>query len=77
MENILQTSQDKENLIKTLYMYKSLFEQKYLNKNLLKLWINDNWDHLEKYKISKENFMSGINELKQINLESFKEDVKV
>ncbi|TKX32757.1 type VI secretion system membrane subunit TssM [Campylobacter aviculae] len=76
MENILQTDYNKINLIKTLYIYKSLFEQKYLNKNLLKLWINDNWSNLEKYKISKENFLLGIDELKQINLENFKEDEK-
>ncbi|WP_348518134.1 type VI secretion system membrane subunit TssM [Campylobacter sp. CCS1377] len=74
MENTLQADEDKNNLIKTLYIYKSLFEQKYFNKKLLKIWINENWDKLSKYSISKDSFLSGIDELKQINLQNFKED---
>lgn len=76
MENTLQTDNNKENLIKTLYMYKSLFEQEYFNKELLKIWINENWDNLDKYSISKESFLSDIDELKQFNLQNFKEDEK-
>lgn len=76
MENILQTDNDKENLIKTLYMYKSLFKQEYFNKELLKIWINENWDNLDKYSISKESFLSDIDEIKQFNLQNFKEDEK-
>lgn len=76
MENVLQTDNNKENLMKTLYMYKSLFKQKYFNKELLKIWINEHWDIVSKYSISKENFLNGIDELKQIDLQNFKEDEK-
>lgn len=77
MEYILQTDEnDKNNLIKTLYMYKSLFEQKYLNKNLLKIWINENWQLLSKYNISRENFLSGVDAIQKIHIESFYEDKK-
>ncbi|MCX2683849.1 type VI secretion system membrane subunit TssM, partial [Campylobacter sp. MIT 21-1685] len=77
MEYILQTDEDdKDNLIKTLYMYKSLFEQEYLNKNLLKIWINENWQLLSKYNISKENFLNGIDGIQKINIESSNKDEK-
>lgn len=76
MENSLQNDENKENLIKTLYMYKALFEQKYFNKELLKIWINENWDNLSKYQISKDNFLSGVDELKKIDLGSFRKDEK-
>lgn len=71
METILQTDNDKNNLIKTLYIYQSLFEQKYLNKELLKIWINENWGFLEKYQITKGDFLSGIDELKEIDVQNF------
>lgn len=74
MEYTLLTDTDKENLIKTLYMYRSLFEQKYFNKEMLKIWINENWNALSKYSISKDDFLGGVDELKQFNLKSFKED---
>lgn len=74
MEYILLTDTNKENLIKTLYMYKSLFEQKYFNKEMLKIWINKNWNTLSKYSISKDDFLDGVDELKQFDLKSFKED---
>ncbi|MBT0827114.1 type VI secretion system membrane subunit TssM, partial [Campylobacter lari] len=74
MEIILQTDDNYDNLIKTLYVYKSLFEQKYLDKDLLKIWINENWNFLEKYKISKENFLSGIDELQKIDLSTSQQD---
>ncbi|EOI5012481.1 type VI secretion system membrane subunit TssM, partial [Campylobacter jejuni] len=48
MEYTLLTDTNKENLIKTLYMYRSLFEQKYFNKEILKIWINENWNTLSK-----------------------------
>ncbi|MGH2327456.1 type VI secretion system membrane subunit TssM [Campylobacter taeniopygiae] len=74
MEYILLTDTNKENLIKTLYMYRSLFEQKYFNKEMLKIWINENWNTLNKYSISKDDFLDGVDELKQFDLKSFKED---
>lgn len=71
MEYILQNSKgNKDNLIKTLYVYKSLFNQKYLNKNLIKIWVKENWHLLEKYKISKENFLSGIDDIQKIDIEN-------
>lgn len=76
MENTLQTDNNKENLIKTLYIYKALFEQKYLNKQLLKIWISENWNALNKYEITKDNFLNSIDELKQLDIQSFKEDEK-
>lgn len=77
MEYILQTGEDdKNNLIKTLYMYKSLFEQEYLNRSLLKIWINENWQLLSKYGISREDFLSGVNDIQKIDIESFNKDKK-
>lgn len=77
MEYILQNNEeDKNNLIKTLYMYKSLFEQKYLNKNLLKTWSDENWQLLSKYNISKESFLSGIDDIQKIDIENFTKDEK-
>lgn len=77
MEYILQADKDdKNNLIKTLYMYKSLFEQEYLNKNLLKIWINENWQLLSKYNISRENFLSGVDDIQKIHIESSNKDKK-
>lgn len=77
MEYILQTDKDgKDNLIKTLYMYKTLFERKYLNKNLLKIWINENWQLLNKYNISKENFLRGVDDIQKINMENSNKDGK-
>lgn len=55
-------------------MYRSLFEQKYFNKEILKIWINENWNTLSKYSISKDDFLEGVDELKQFNLKSFTED---
>lgn len=74
MEFILQNDNDSSTLVKTLYMYKSLFAQQYLDKNLLKIWINENWQVLSKYQISNESFLSGIDELTKINLNHFKEN---
>lgn len=75
MEYILQTEKNnKDNLIKTLYMYKSLVDQQYLNKDLLKIWIHENWQHLSKYHISKENFLSGIDDIRKMSIEDFSED---
>lgn len=76
MEELLITDKNKENLVKTLFMYKSLFQTEYLNKNLLKIWINENWNHLEKYQITKENFLQGVDELVNLNLKSFYENQK-
>lgn len=77
MEYILHTDKSsKENLVKTLYMYKSLFDQKYLNKKLLKIWIHENWQLLSKYNISKENFLSGVDDIQKINIDSFNKDEK-
>lgn len=76
MEYILQTEKNKSNLIKTLYMYKSLFEREYLNKNLLKIWINENWQLLSKYNISKESFLSGVNDIQKIHIEDSYKDQK-
>ncbi|EAK1052234.1 type VI secretion system membrane subunit TssM, partial [Campylobacter coli] len=50
------------------------FEQKYFNKEILKIWINENWNTLSKYSISKDDFLEGVDELKQFNLKSFTED---
>lgn len=76
MEYILENSNDSNTLVKTLYMYKSLFDEKYLDRTLLKIWINENWQALSKYQISNENFLSGIDELAKIDLSSFKKDEK-
>lgn len=77
MEYVLQSQQnDKNNLLKTLYMYKSLFEQKYLNKHLLKMWINENWQLLSKYNISKESFLSGIDDILNLNIKDYTKDKK-
>ena len=71
MEYVLQNSiGNKDNLIKTLYVYKSLFDQIYLKKNTIKIWIEENWHLLEKYKISKENFLSGIDDIQKIDIEN-------
>ncbi|PZT47287.1 hypothetical protein B6S12_09875 [Helicobacter valdiviensis] len=72
MENILSTDSNHENIIKTLYMYKSLFEPKYLNLPLLKRWISANWNYLQKYKISKDSFLSGIDSFKNTNSNTYK-----
>ena len=77
MEYVLQTNEkNKSNLIKTLYMYKSLFEREYLNKHLLKNWINENWQLLSKYNISKESFLSGVDDIQKIHIEDFYKDQK-
>lgn len=77
MEYILQTSKkDTDNLIKTLYMYKSLFEQEYLNKDLLKIRINENWQLLSKYNISKENFLNGVDDIQKIDIEGINKNTE-
>lgn len=50
--------------------------QKYLSKNLLKIWINENWQLLSKYNISKENFLNGIDDIQKIDTENFSKDEK-
>lgn len=74
MEEILKTSNETSTLVKTLYMYKSLFTQEYLDKNLLKIWINENWQGLAKYEIPNESFLNGTAELNKIDLSSFKQN---
>lgn len=76
MENILLVDTNNENIIKTLYMYKSLFEPKYLNTQLLKKWIGENWNYLEKYQISQENFLNGVDSFKNTNFNTFNVDEK-
>lgn len=72
METILKNHQsDTDNLLKTLFLYESLFTPKYLNKDLLKSWINQNWALLSKYHIDKDNFLSGIDDIYEINAELF------
>lgn len=76
MENILLTDTNHENILKTLYMYKSLFEPEYLNTQLLKKWINENWNYLKKYQISQENFLNGVDAFKNTNFNTFNIDEK-
>lgn len=61
-ENLLQEN-DTNKLVRALYMYKALFERKYLDKSLLKLWLKDNWHLYEKYKISEKTFNTYIDDL--------------
>lgn len=76
MEHILRDKQSSaETLTKTLFMYKSLFNQQYLNRSLLKAWVSEQWQLLGKYKISKDSFLSGIDDIKEINTNDFKEDI--
>lgn len=78
MEYVLRNSKgNKDNLIKTLYVYKSLFNQAYLNKNAIKVWIEENWALLSKYKISKENFLDGISDIQKIDIENFNRDKNI
>lgn len=74
MENILRTDTKNDNILKTLYMYKSLFETEYLNTQLLKKWINENWSYLQKYQISQENFLNGVDSFKNTNFNTFSID---
>lgn len=60
MEHILEQSENEKSLLKTLYVYESLFTQKYFQKELLKDWINENWKFLAKYQIAKEDFLNGV-----------------
>lgn len=74
MENILQTQNNPKVLVETLYMYRSLFKENALNKELLKKWIDKNWIFLNKYELSKENFLNRIDTLKKIDLNEFLEN---
>ncbi|MBK1991865.1 type VI secretion system membrane subunit TssM [Campylobacter sp. 2018MI35] len=74
MENILQTQNDPKILVETLYMYRSLFKENALNKELLKKWIDKNWIFLNKYELSKENFLNRVDTLKKIDLNEFLEN---
>lgn len=68
MEQILQTSNNADTLIETFYMYMSLFDETYLNKALLGVWISKNWKHFNRYKILKEDFIAGIEDFNLTNL---------
>lgn len=60
MENILNTESNLDKLIRTFYMYKSLFDKKFINVDLFKFWVNSNWDKFEKYNINKNDFLSYV-----------------
>lgn len=60
LENILRTQKNDNNLIRALYIYKSLFNQQYLDKDLLKVWLLDNWELFEKYKIPQDDLLGCV-----------------
>ncbi len=68
MEQILNTNNKPQILTETLYMYMALFDEKYSNKALLEHWINNNWQYFVKYKIPKDDFIKGLEDLNQIDL---------
>ncbi|WP_394977782.1 type VI secretion system membrane subunit TssM [uncultured Helicobacter sp.] len=68
MERILQTNTTPESFVETFYMYMSLFDEAHLDKALLGAWIGKNWKHFDNYKIPKEDFMAGIEDLNPSNL---------
>ncbi|MWV61081.1 type VI secretion system membrane subunit TssM [Helicobacter saguini] len=63
LESKLKTTQDSKELIKTLYIYKSLFDSTYLDKELLKIWLLNNYESFKKYKIPQEDLISCINNI--------------
>lgn len=63
LENTLTAEKNVDNLIKALYMYKSLFERSYLNKELLKIWVKDNWPIFVKYGIAQKDMLTYIEDL--------------
>lgn len=63
LENMLSAEKNSDNLIKALYMYKSLFERSYLNKELLKIWVKDNWSIFTKYGIAQKAMLTYIDDL--------------
>ncbi|RDU62931.1 type VI secretion system membrane subunit TssM [Helicobacter didelphidarum] len=80
LENILRTQKDENSLIRALYIYKALFNQQYLDKDLLKVWLLNNWELFKKYKIPQEDLLGCVDtimlfeseENKQISLEASK-----
>ncbi|MCD8212468.1 MAG: type VI secretion system membrane subunit TssM, partial [Campylobacter sp.] len=60
LEDILATQTDTDSLIKAFYMYQSLFDKKFLNADLFKIWIKTNWDRFAKYNIGKDDFLSYV-----------------
>ncbi len=76
METILEKNENFEILIQTLYLYKSLFNEEYFNKDLLKIWVDEYWHFLSNYEISKETFLDGIKEFKKSNAGFSEENAK-
>lgn len=68
MEQILQGNTTPQMLTETLYMYQALFDEKYLNKALLAQWIHKNWQYFSDYKIPKDDFIAGLEDLNPTNL---------
>lgn len=76
MEIILQSHSAPIAMLETLYMYKSLFKQQYLNKALLSAWIIKNWKSFEKYKIPKDDFLAGLEDLELFDFAEIQENLK-
>ncbi len=60
LELVLSTSSDEIRIIRALYVYQSLFDEKFLNKDLIRIWVQNNWALFDKYSIPQNEFMSCI-----------------
>lgn len=63
LEAILLKEKDPEDLLRTLYLYRTIIHRAYLEKELIISWVKDNWGLFKKYKIPQEVFEGYIQDL--------------
>lgn len=63
LENLLIQEKNPENLLRVLYLYRTIIQRQYLERDLVINWVKDNWNLFEKYKIPQEVFEGYIQNL--------------
>lgn len=74
LESILSKDKNPENLLVTLYLYRTIIQRTYLKKELVINWVRDHWGLFKKYKIPQEVFEGYIQDLRSTPLVKVKEN---
>ncbi|PAF46721.1 hypothetical protein BKH41_08680 [Helicobacter sp. 12S02232-10] len=63
LETSIKQENDGGRLIRDLYVYRSLYDKAHFNKELIRVWVKNNWKGFEKYQIPQNNFLTYLNDL--------------
>lgn len=77
LETLLIKEKNPENLLRTLYLYRTIIHRTYLQRDLVASWVKDNWELFQKYKIPQEVFVGYIQQLGQTPFVKIKENKKI